>query len=86
MTFEELIELNNKKIEEYKKQNNEAKILLHEKIAKLLEDNPALFFENDMESCLKILAQILPEDKIKEAYTSLISPDKFEELIRKFKI
>ena len=86
MTVNELIELNNKKLEEYRVNNDEKKVMLHEKIAKLLNNQPAFFFETDMESALKILVQILPEDKVKEAYTSLISPERFAELRRRFKI
>ena len=39
-----------------------------------------------MESSLKILIQLLPENEVKEAYTSLISPENFDNLRRKLKI
>ena len=80
------LEINNKKLDEAKKSNDEKKIILHEKLAKLLQDQPELFFKTDMESSLKILVQLLPENEVKEAYTSLISPENFENLRRKFKI
>ena len=86
MTVDDLLEINNKKLDEAKKSNDEKKIILHEKLAKLLQDQPELFFKTDMESSLKILVQLLPENEVKEAYTSLISPENFETLRRKFKI
>ena len=86
MTVDDLLEINNKKLDEAKKSSDEKKIILHEKLAKLLQDQPELFFKTDMESSLKILVQLLPENKVKEAYTSLISPENFENLRRKFKI
>lgn len=86
MTVDDLLEINNKKLDEAKKSSNEKKIILHEKLAKLLQDQPELFFKTDMESSLKILVQLLPENEVKEAYTSLISPENFENLRRKFKI
>ena len=86
MTVDDLLEINNKKLDEAKKSNDEKKIILHEKLAKLLQDQPELFFKTDMESSLKILVQLLPENEVKEAYTSLISPENFENLRRKFKI
>lgn len=86
MTVEELIKICDQKLDEARRNNNENKIFVYEKIKKLFEERPAIFFEADMESCLKILAQLLPEEEIKEAYKSLISPERFEELRRKFKI
>lgn len=86
MTIDDLLEINNKKLDEAKKSSDEKKIILHEKLAKLLQDQPELFFKTDMESSLKILVQLLPENEVKEAYTSLISPENFENLRRKFKI
>ncbi len=86
MTVDDLLEINNKKLDEAKKSSDEKKIILHEKLAKLLQDQPELFFKTDMESSLKILVQLLPENEVKEAYTSLISPENFENLRRKFKI
>lgn len=86
MTVDDLLEINNKKLDEAKKSSDEKKIILHEKLAKLLQDQPELFFKTDMESSLKILIQLLPENEVKEAYTSLISPENFENLRRKFKI
>ena len=86
MNFEELIKLNNKKLEEYKNSKDEKKIQLHEKIAELLEKEPALFFKTDMQNCLKILSQILPEDEAREAYKSLISPNEFIRLRNKMMI
>ena len=86
MTVDDLLEINNKKLDEAKKSSDEKKIILHEKLAKLLQDQSELFFKTDMESSLKILVQLLPENKVKEAYTSLISPENFENLRRKFKI
>ena len=86
MTVDDLLEINNKKLDEAKKSSDEKKIVLHEKLAKLLQDQPELFFKTDMESSLKILVQLLPENEVKEAYTSLISPENFENLRRKFKI
>ena len=86
MTIDNLLEINNKKLEEAKKSGDERKIMLHEKLAKLFQDQPEIFFKTDMESSLKILVQLLPEDQIKDAYTSLISPENFENLRRKFKI
>ena len=86
MTVDDLLEINNKKLDEAKKSSDEKKIILHEKLAKLLQAQPELFFKTDMESSLKILVQLLPENEVKEAYTSLISPENFENLRRKFKI
>ena len=86
MSINELIEISNKKLEQAKSENNEKNIMLYEKISQLFKDQPALFFEIDMENALKILLQLLPEDQVKEAYKSLISPEQFEELRRKFKI
>lgn len=86
MTVDDLLEINNKKLDEAKKSSDEKKIILHKKLAKLLQDQPELFFKTDMESSLKILVQLLPENEVKEAYTSLISPENFENLRRKFKI
>ena len=86
MTVDDLLEIINNKLDEAKKSSDDQKIILHEKLAKLLQDQPELFFKTDMESSLKILVQLLPENEVKEAYTSLISPENFENLRRKFKI
>lgn len=86
MTIDDLLEINNKKLDEAKKMGDEKKIMLYEKLAKLFQNQPAIFFKTDMESSLKILIQLLPEEQVKEAYTSLISPESFENLRRKFKI
>ena len=81
-----LISIIDKKLDEAKKSGDEKKIMLYEKLAKLFQDQPEIFFKTDMESSLKILIQLLPEEQVKEAYTSLISPENFENLRRKFKI
>lgn len=86
MTIENLLEINEKKLEEAKNAGDARKIMLHEKLAQLFKDQPEIFFKTDMESSLKILVQLLPEEQIKEAYKSLISPESFEKLRRKFKI
>lgn len=86
MTIDDLLEINNKKLKEAKNAGDKKKIELHEKLSKLFTDQPEIFFKTDMESCLKILIQLLPEDQVKNAYTSLISPENFENLRRKFKI
>ena len=86
MTVEELKELNKVKIQVSKQAGDIEKAQTHEKIAELLERNPALFFQIDMESALRILVQILPDEQVKEAYESLISPDVFGELRGKYKI
>lgn len=86
MSIEELIKINNEKLEEARNETDSEKIMIHEKIASILESDPAIFFKIDMESALKLLVQLLPEDKVKEAYTSLISPDSFGNLRRNFKI
>ena len=36
-----------------------------------------------MESALKILIQLIPEEEVKSVYESLISPDSFKELQKK---
>ena len=38
MTMDDLLEINNKKLDEAKKSSNEKKIMLYEKLAKLFED------------------------------------------------
>ena len=86
MTIDDLLKINNKKLDEAKKLGDEKKIILYEKLAKLFHDQLEIFFKTDMESSLKILIQLLPEEQVKEAYTSLISPENFENLRRKFKI
>jgi len=86
MTIDDLLEINNKKLNEAKKIGDEKKSMLYEKLAKLFQDQPEIFFKTDMESSLKILIQLLPEEQVKEAYTSLISPENFEKLRRKFKL
>lgn len=86
MTIDDLLEINNKKLDEAKKSGNEKKIMLYEKLAKLFQSQPEIFFKTDMESSLKILIQLFPEEHVKEVYTSLISPENFENLRRKFKI
>lgn len=86
MTIDDLLEINNKKLEEAKKIGDEKKVMLYEKLAKLFKEQPGIFFKTDMESSLKILIQLLPEEQVKDAYTSLISPENFENLRRKFKI
>ena len=86
MTIDDLLKINNKKLDEAKKLGDEKKIILYEELAKLFHDQPEIFFKTDMESSLKILIQLLPEEQVKEAYTSLISPENFENLRRKFKI
>ena len=86
MNIDELLKINSEKLEEARKEADSEKILVHEKIASILETDPAIFFKIDMESALKILVQLLPEDKIKEAYTNLMSPESFENLRRNFKI
>ena len=86
MTIDDLLEINNKKLDEAKKMGNEKKIMLYEKLGKLFRNQPEIFFKTDMGSSLKILLQLLPEEQVKEAYTSLISPENFENLRRKFKI
>ena len=48
MTVDDLLEINNKKLDEAKKSSDEKKIILHEKLAKLLEDQPELFFKTDI--------------------------------------
>ena len=86
MSIEELIKINNEKLEEARNETDSEKIMIHEKIASILESDSAIFFKIDMESALKLLVQLLPEDEVKEAYTSLISPDSFGNLRRNFKI
>lgn len=86
MNIDELLKINSEKLEKARKEEDSEKILVHEKIASILETDPAIFFKIDMESALKILVQLLPEDKVKEAYTSLMSPESFENLRRNFKI
>jgi len=86
MTIDDLLEINKKKLNEAKKIGDEKKSMLYEKLAKLFQDQPEIFFKTDMESSLKILIQLLPEEQVKEAYTSLISPENFEKLRRKFKL
>lgn len=86
MTIDDLLEINNKKLDEAKKSGDEKKITLYEKLAKLFQNQPEIFFKTDMESSLKILIQLFPEEQVKEVYTSLISPENFENLRRKFKI
>ena len=86
MTIDDLLEINNKKLNEAKKIGDEKKIMLYEKLAKLFQNQPEIFFKTDMESSLKILIQLLPEEQVKVAYNSLISPENFQKLRRKFKI
>lgn len=83
MNVEDLIELNFEKLE-YAKNNQDSKTIeICEKIASILEKDPAIFFKIDMESALKILIQLIPEKEVKSVYESLISPDSFKELRKK---
>ena len=89
MTFNELKEINNNKLNEYNKMQEEnqdvtKEILIHKKIKLLLEEYPAVFFQIPMGEALKILAKLVDEDKIKETYASLISPEKYKELKNNF--
>ena len=90
MTIEELKIINEKKLNDYIQKDNKSnkdinkEILIHEKIKKLLDNNPGLFFQISMEEALKILSKLVDESQLKEVYTSLIKPDKYKELRKKF--
>lgn len=83
MDVENLIVVNNEKLE-IARNNQDSKIIeIHERIASILEKDPAIFFRIDMESALKILVQLFPEDEVKDKYIALISPQNYQELKRK---
>jgi hypothetical protein len=100
MSFEELKKLNEDKLNLYhtklneaEKQNNTVEILnlkkeidIHKKIQKLLEKNPGIFFQISMEDALKILSKLVNEKDLKNTYVSMIDPQKYAELKKKFEI
>ena len=83
MDVDMLIELNSEKLQEAITNQDTRTVEICEKIASILEKDPAIFFKIDMESALKILIQLIPEEEVKSVYESLISPDSFKELRKK---
>ena len=94
MTFEELKQINNDKLNNYKMKINDSEedanvkkeIEIHEKIKLILDNNPGMFFQIPMEESLKILSKLVDEEELKDTYLSLIEPDKFRELRNDFKV
>ncbi|MBQ3408444.1 MAG: hypothetical protein IJH12_04490 [Clostridia bacterium] len=92
MTFDELKKINEDKLEEYKKVLNNSdvniqkEILIHEKIKEIFDENPAIFFQIPLEEALKILSKLVKKEELRDVYTSLIQPDKYEKLRNDFDI
>lgn len=93
MKFEELREINKRKIEQLKiavednPQNTklQARYLINTKIEELLEKDEALFFNIAIEEAYKILEQILDDNySIKDVYVDLTAPEEYKKLRDKF--
>ena len=94
MTFNEIKEINEKKLNYYQniekqnlnQENLKIKIEIHIRIKKLLEENEALFFQISMEESLAILSQLFPEEDLKKVYANLISQTNYVDLKKRLKL